>query len=100
MPVFGEFATSMQNLKSRVEPLMRIHSFEIIGGASRTPFFQEVAKNIFGIDPSKTLNTSESVARGAAIAGAMRLGLLGGRTINFKRTLRFGIFCCIHSLAH
>lgn len=47
---------------------------------------------------SKTLNTSESIARGAAICGAMRLGFLPGRTIHFNRTFHHSIFYCLNAL--
>lgn len=40
MPILAELASTMQNLRSRVEPLSPIHSVEVIGGMSRMPFLQ------------------------------------------------------------
>lgn len=40
MPVIADLASSMQNLRSRVEPIAPIHSVELIGGFSRMPFVQ------------------------------------------------------------
>jgi molecular chaperone DnaK (HSP70) len=48
----------MQNLRSRVEPLARIHSVEVIGGFSRMPFMQDVVRTVFNMEPSKKMNAS------------------------------------------
>lgn len=58
MPVFSEFASAMQTIRSRVEPIAPIHSIEVIGGMSRVPFVAEVVKGIFNMDASKKMNAS------------------------------------------
>lgn len=45
------------------------------------------------------MNASESIARGAAIAGANRLGMLKSNTVNFVRSVQSPISMYIHSLA-
>lgn len=49
----------------------QIHSVELVGDATRIPKVIELAANFFGKQPSRTLNSSECVARGAAIQSAM-----------------------------
>lgn len=86
----------MQSLRSRVEPLARIHSVEVIGGFSRMPFMQDVVRTVFNMEPSKKMNASESVARGCTIAGASRLGLLRSST-SFVHNIRHPITLLSHS---
>lgn len=49
MPVLAEFASAMQVIKSRVEPIGPIHSIEVIGGVSRIPIVLDIVKTIFNI---------------------------------------------------
>lgn len=49
MPVLAEFASAMQIIRSRVEPIAPIHSVEVIGGVSRVPFVSDIVKAIFNI---------------------------------------------------
>jgi len=46
----------------------------LVGGSTRMPIVQQVVKEIFGKEPTKSLNPDESVAVGAAIQG----GILSG----------------------
>jgi molecular chaperone DnaK len=46
----------------------------LVGGSTRMPKVQAIAKEIFGKDPNKSINPDEVVAIGAAIQG----GVLGG----------------------
>merc|ERR1711957_385594 len=49
------------------------HSVEVIGGMTRTPKLLETIKNVFKVeDVSRTLNQSESIARGCAIEAAIQ----------------------------
>jgi len=45
---------------------------ELIGGGSRIPSFIQLVSSAFGIEPSRTLNSSECIARGAALCSAMQ----------------------------
>jgi heat shock protein 4 len=51
--------------------LADLHSVEIIGGGSRTPIIQRMIQEIMKKNPSKTLDASESIARGCAIKSAI-----------------------------
>ena len=46
----------------------------LVGGSTRIPIVQKVAKEVFGKEPSKILNPDESVAMGAAIQGGVLTG--------------------------
>jgi len=48
-----------------------LYSIEIIGGSSRVPCFKSAVKEVFGLEPSTTLNTDEAAARGAALKCAI-----------------------------
>ncbi len=92
MPILAELASAMQSLRSRVQPIAPLHSVEIFGGVSRMPFIQEVVRTVFNIDPGKKMNASQSIARGCAIAGANRLGLLRNNACNLVRNSRHPIY--------
>jgi heat shock protein 4 len=49
----------------------QIHSVEIVGGASRMPCVQRLIQQYFGKEPSRTLNSKETVSRGCALQCAM-----------------------------
>ena len=49
-----------------------LDAVELVGGFSRMPAFVAAVRDQLGIEPSRTLNAEESVARGAALAAAMR----------------------------
>jgi len=53
----------------------KIDEVILVGGMTRMPKIQEVAKRIFGKEPHKGVNPDEVVAAGAAIQG----GVLGGQ---------------------
>ena len=44
-----------------------IHSVEVVGGSSRIPVFKRLVKEVFGLEPSTTLNSDEATARGCAL---------------------------------
>jgi heat shock protein 4 len=71
MPVMCEMASAMQNIKMRITHLLKIDAVEVLGGTSRIPFMQNIVGDIFGLEPSKTLKSSEAVGRGAAIYGTI-----------------------------
>lgn len=49
----------------------QISSVEIVGGASRMPCVQRLIQGFFGKEPSRTLNSKETVSRGCALQCAM-----------------------------
>ena len=76
MPVLSEVSSALYNIKGRVEPKVPIHSVELIGGASRIPLIQQIVADIFTLEASKTMNSSESMSRGASIFGAVNVGFV------------------------
>jgi len=46
----------------------------LVGGSTRIPAVQKIAKEVFGREPSKNVNPDEAVAIGAAIQGAVLTG--------------------------
>ncbi len=46
----------------------------LVGGSTRIPIVQQIVKDIFGKEPSKSVNPDEAVAIGAAIQGAILSG--------------------------
>lgn len=48
-----------------------VHSVEIVGGSSRISAIKRMIKEIFGVEPSTTLNADEAVARGCALQCAI-----------------------------
>jgi len=53
----------------------------LVGGSTRIPMVQQIAKDIFGKDPNKSINPDEVVALGAAIQGAVLAGDAGVKDI-------------------
>lgn len=49
-----------------------LHSVELVGGFSRTPALENTVSSVLEAPTARTLNSEESVARGAALASAMR----------------------------
>ncbi len=53
----------------------------LVGGSTRIPKVQQIAKEIFGREPNKSINPDEVVAVGAAIQGAVLAGDAGVKDI-------------------
>jgi len=53
----------------------------LVGGSTRIPKVQQIAKDIFGKEPNKSINPDEVVALGAAIQGAIIAGDAGVKDI-------------------
>ncbi|KAM3138385.1 hypothetical protein pb186bvf_009471 [Paramecium bursaria] len=73
-PVLLQFENALQQLQAQLEAKkIKLHSVEIVGGATRMPCIQHIIQKVFKVESvSKTLNQSESIARGAAMMAAMR----------------------------
>ncbi|MFT5423647.1 MAG: molecular chaperone DnaK [Phycisphaerales bacterium] len=52
----------------------KIDEIVLVGGSTRSPKVQEMAKDIFGKEPNRTVNPDEVVAVGAAIQGGVLSG--------------------------
>jgi len=62
-------------------PNSDISEILLVGGSTRIPKVQEIAKNIFGKEPNRSINPDEVVALGAAIQGAVLAGDAGVKDI-------------------
>lgn len=54
----------------------------MVGGGSRIPKFVEIAEKIFEMQPSRTTNSSETIAIGATLAAVKESGLFRFNTLN------------------
>jgi len=52
----------------------KIHDIVLVGGSTRIPKVQQLLKEYFGKEPSKSINPDEAVAYGAAIQGGVLSG--------------------------
>jgi len=68
-----------------------IFSVEVIGGASRMPALLETVAEVFGKQPSRTLNAKECVARGAALCCAMLSPIFRVRDFDVDDVFPYGI---------
>ncbi len=63
-----------QALKDAKLSASDIKEVVLVGGSTRMPKVQEIAKEVFGKEPNKSINPDEVVAIGAAIQGAVLQG--------------------------
>jgi len=64
----------LQALKDAKLSTDKIDEVVLVGGSTRMPKAQQIAKEIFGKEPNKSVNPDEVVAVGAAIQGAVLKG--------------------------
>ncbi|MBL8862996.1 MAG: molecular chaperone DnaK [Planctomycetes bacterium] len=64
----------LQALKDAGLDASKIDDVILVGGSTRVPAVQALAKKVFGRDPNKSVNPDEVVALGAAIQGAVLSG--------------------------
>lgn len=74
-------APCMQALKDAGLSQSDIAEVLLVGGSTRVPKVQQIAKDIFGKDSNKSINPDEVVALGAAIQGAVLAGDEGVKDI-------------------
>lgn len=58
-------------MQNGLQSLEEINFVEILGGASRVPWFAQIMQDKFGKELSRTLNADECVARGCALQAAI-----------------------------
>lgn len=68
-PVLNDIRKGLAGIRGRMPPHFKVNNLELIGGASRIPFIKKLIKDVFNTEASRTLNSNESTARGAAIYG-------------------------------
>lgn len=67
-------APCLQALKDAKLDVNKIDEVVLVGGSTRMPRAQQIAKDIFGKEPNKSVNPDEVVAIGAAIQGGVLKG--------------------------
>jgi molecular chaperone DnaK len=67
-------APCLQALKDAKVDASRINEVVLVGGSTRMPKAQQIAKDLFGKEPNKSVNPDEVVAIGAAIQGGVLQG--------------------------
>ncbi len=74
-------APCIQALKDAKLSAKDIHEVLMVGGSTRIPKVQQIAQDIFGKVPNRSLNPDEVVAIGAAVQGAILAGDAGVKDI-------------------
>lgn len=59
---------------------IKLSSIELIGGGTRIPIFVRTIQQIFEVEPSRTLNSNECIARGAGLYSAMESNMFRMQT--------------------
>lgn len=88
-PVFDQIHQVLVKAREVLkEKGITLHSVELVGGGTRIPEFLRIVKEVFGFEASRTLNSSESVARGCGLMAAIRSPLfrVAEYTLNEKAT--------------
>jgi molecular chaperone DnaK len=67
-------APCLNALKDAKLDTSKIDEVVLVGGSTRMPKAQQIAKEIFGKEPNKSVNPDEVVAVGAAIQGGVLMG--------------------------
>jgi molecular chaperone DnaK len=67
-------APCQQALKDAKVDISKIDEVVLVGGSTRMPRAQAIAKDVFGKEPNKSVNPDEVVAVGAAIQGGVLQG--------------------------
>jgi molecular chaperone DnaK len=67
-------APCLQALKDAKIDASKINEVVLVGGSTRMPKAQQIAREIFGKEPNKSVNPDEVVAIGAAIQGGVLQG--------------------------
>ncbi len=63
-----------QAIKDAKLDISKLDEVVLVGGSTRMPKAQQIAKEIFGREPNKSVNPDEVVAIGAAIQGGVLMG--------------------------
>lgn len=72
-PVFKRIAECLIRLKAELdEKKIKVDAIEMVGGGTRIPAFQKIIEKLFKMEPVRTLNSSESIAKGCALMAAMK----------------------------
>jgi molecular chaperone DnaK (HSP70) len=65
--------SAIQKHKGDLDALgIKLTTIELVGGGTRIPSFIRIIQNLFKVDPSRTINSSEAIAKGCAIMSAFK----------------------------
>jgi heat shock protein 4 len=71
-PVINKFKNLLQNFYEELQQKgICFDVIELIGGGTRIPAVIRAISEVFATEPSRTINSSECVAKGAALISAM-----------------------------
>lgn len=72
-PVFSKLFVALQKYKVELELAgVKLNSIELVGGGTRIPAFIRLVQGLFKMEPTRTINSSEAVAKGCAIMTAWK----------------------------
>jgi heat shock protein 4 len=75
-PIFEKINQFLNEAKEEIKKLQKkYNSVELVGGGSRIPKIIEMVQDVFEMVPSRTTNSSETIAKGATLAAVQLSGL-------------------------
>lgn len=70
---------------------IKYDTIELVGGGSRIPRIIEIVQEVFGMSPSRTINSSETIARGATLAAVQESGLFRFHSFNIFNRIPYAV---------
>lgn len=65
--------TVLEKHKNAIDTLgIKLYNIELMGGGTRIPAVIRLIQSIFKVDPARTINSSEAVAKGCALMSAFK----------------------------
>eukprot|EP00730_Choanoeca_flexa_P017159 TRINITY_DN8224_c0_g1_i2.p1 TRINITY_DN8224_c0_g1~~TRINITY_DN8224_c0_g1_i2.p1 ORF type:complete len:831 (+),score=271.44 TRINITY_DN8224_c0_g1_i2:43-2535(+) len=89
--VRGAVTAFAETLKAKDVDIADIFSVEVVGGSCRIPAIKRILQEVFGKEPSTTLNCDEAVARGCALMAAMESPTIHVRDYKVKDSTPFAV---------
>jgi heat shock protein 4 len=72
-PVLTKLGHAIQKHKADLDALgLKLSTIELVGGGTRIPSFIRIIQNLFKVDPSRTINSNEAIAKGCAYMSAFK----------------------------
>lgn len=72
-PIFVLIEKVLSEFRGELEAKnIKLYSIEMVGGGTRIPAVQRLISGIFKVEPMRTLNSSESIAKGCALMAAIK----------------------------
>lgn len=71
--ILKKIAVLIEKHKAFLDTLkIKLHNIELVGGGTRIPAVIKIIQNVFKVDPSRTINSSEAIAKGCALMSAFK----------------------------